>query len=121
MIKRFTIKSFKSIKSLEFECNRINVFIGPPNTGKSNILEVLSYLSFFFRPKSKQAPSLEDFIQPNKYQNIKQAFDVLSNPKLRQEYNQQIKNKNNSSNKNSKELLNSYTFKEKKTHISVIV
>ncbi|MCK4864372.1 MAG: J domain-containing protein [Gammaproteobacteria bacterium] len=56
-----------------------------------------------------------------KYQNIKQAFDLLSNPKLRQEYDQQIKNKNSSPNKNSKELLNSYTFKEKKTRISVIV
>ena len=63
MIKRLTIKSFKSIKSLEFECNRINVFIGPPNTGKSNILETLSYLSFLFRPKTQEGFSLEDFVR----------------------------------------------------------
>ena len=63
MIKRLTIKSFKSIKSVELECNRINVFIGSPNTGKSNILEALSYLSYFFSPKSKHGSNLEDFIR----------------------------------------------------------
>ncbi len=63
MIKRLTIKSFKSIKSVELECNRINVFIGSPNTGKSNILEALSYLSYFFSPKSKHGSFLEDFIR----------------------------------------------------------
>ena len=63
MIKRLTIKSFKSIKSVELECNRINVFIGSPNTGKSNILEALSYLSYFFSPKSKHGSYLEDFIR----------------------------------------------------------
>ena len=63
MIKRLAIKSFKSIKSLEFECNRINVFIGPPNTGKSNILEALSYLSYFLRIESPQTRKLEDFVR----------------------------------------------------------
>jgi AAA15 family ATPase/GTPase len=65
MIKRLEIKSFKSIKKLDFECNRINVFIGPPNTGKSNILEALAYLSYYFRPKTKDGLSLERFIRFN--------------------------------------------------------
>jgi len=39
MIKYLKIKNFKSIKNIEFECKKINVFIGKPNTGKSNILE----------------------------------------------------------------------------------
>ncbi|TFG10397.1 MAG: DUF2813 domain-containing protein, partial [Promethearchaeota archaeon] len=63
MIKRLTIKSFKSIKLLELECNRINVFIGSPNTGKSNILEALSYISYFFNFRNNIGPSLEDFIR----------------------------------------------------------
>ncbi len=63
MIERIAIKYFKSISSLEFECNRINVFIGPPNSGKSNILETLAYLSYFLRPKSKRGLRLEDFIR----------------------------------------------------------
>lgn len=46
MIKNLEIKNFKSIKNLNLECKRINVFIGKPNTGKSNILEALGILSF---------------------------------------------------------------------------
>jgi len=46
MIKKLEIKNFKSIKNLNLECKRVNVFIGKPNTGKSNILEALGILSF---------------------------------------------------------------------------
>jgi len=46
MIKTFTIRNFKSIKHLELDCKRINIFIGKPNTGKSNILESLGIFSF---------------------------------------------------------------------------
>lgn len=41
------IKNFKSIRHAKVEdCRRINVFIGYPNVGKSNILEALSLLSY---------------------------------------------------------------------------
>ncbi|RLF84116.1 hypothetical protein DRN48_06315, partial [Thermococci archaeon] len=46
MIKTLTIKNFKSIKSLKLDCKRVNVFIGKPNVGKSNILEAIGILSF---------------------------------------------------------------------------
>ncbi|MDZ7291480.1 MAG: AAA family ATPase [candidate division KSB1 bacterium] len=39
MIKTLEIKNFKSIKHLKLDCKRVNVLIGKPNTGKSNILE----------------------------------------------------------------------------------
>ncbi|MEO0276962.1 MAG: AAA family ATPase [candidate division WOR-3 bacterium] len=42
-----TIKNFKSIKNLTFNAKRINLFLGKPNTGKSNILESLG---IFFLP-----------------------------------------------------------------------
>jgi hypothetical protein len=45
MIKNLEIKNFKSIKHLELDCKKINLFIGEPNTGKSNILEALGILS----------------------------------------------------------------------------
>ena len=45
MIKNLEIKNFKSIKHLKLDCKRINLFIGEPNTGKSNILETLGILS----------------------------------------------------------------------------
>ncbi len=45
MIHKLSVKNFKSIKQLEIDCRRINLFIGEPNAGKSNILETLGLLS----------------------------------------------------------------------------
>ncbi len=45
MIRNLEIENFKSIKHLKLDCKRINLFIGEPNTGKSNILESLGLLS----------------------------------------------------------------------------
>ncbi len=45
-IDNIEIKNFKSIRHQKIEgCRRINVFIGYPNVGKSNILEALSLFS----------------------------------------------------------------------------
>ena len=45
-IKNIEIKNFKSIRHAKIEdCKRVNVFIGYPNVGKSNILEALSLYS----------------------------------------------------------------------------
>ena len=44
-IHKLKVSNFKSIKNLELDCKRINVFIGEPNTGKSNILETIGLLS----------------------------------------------------------------------------
>ena len=63
MIKRIVIESFKSIVSLPLDCNRINVFIGPPNTGKSNILEALGYLSYYLSPKISERIQLNNFVR----------------------------------------------------------
>jgi len=46
MIRSLEIENFKSIKSLRLDCRRINIFIGEPNTGKSNILEALGVFSY---------------------------------------------------------------------------
>lgn len=48
MISNLEIKNYKSINQMELNCSRINVFIGEPNSGKSNILEALdlSFLSW---------------------------------------------------------------------------
>jgi AAA15 family ATPase/GTPase len=48
MIGVLQITNFKSVRSLRLDCKRINVFIGEPNTGKSNILESLGLLSFAY-------------------------------------------------------------------------
>lgn len=45
-IKNIEIKNFKSIRHVKIdECRRINVFVGYPNVGKSNLIEALSLFS----------------------------------------------------------------------------
>ena len=45
------MKSFKSISQLDLACKRVNIFIGAPNTGKSNILESIGALSALGHPQ----------------------------------------------------------------------
>jgi energy-coupling factor transporter ATP-binding protein EcfA2 len=45
MIQQLSIKNFKSIKDLNISCKKLNVFIGEPNSGKSNLIEALSLQS----------------------------------------------------------------------------
>lgn len=46
MITKFDIRGFKSVNDVHLDCRRLNLFIGEPNTGKSNILEALGFLSW---------------------------------------------------------------------------
>lgn len=48
MIKKLVIENFKSVKQVELSCKKVNVFIGQPNVGKSNILEVIGFLSYIY-------------------------------------------------------------------------
>jgi hypothetical protein len=45
MLTNVKINNFKSIRDLEFSARKVNVFIGEPNTGKSNIIEALAFFS----------------------------------------------------------------------------
>jgi hypothetical protein len=54
MIEELEIVNFKSIKNLRLRCKRVNLLIGEPNTGKSNILEALGLLSFCAFPTDFQ-------------------------------------------------------------------
>ena len=46
---------FKSIKHLDFSCSRVNLLIGEPNTGKSNVLEALGLVSWLQHIAADQA------------------------------------------------------------------
>ncbi len=74
MIKTLSVKNFKSIKELGIDCKKINLFIGEPNTGKSNILEALSLLSW----GSHQKP----FKEYVRFQGIQNLFydELLDQP-----------------------------------------
>jgi len=45
MINTLIVKNFKSLKQLELDCRNVNILIGKPNTGKSNILESIGIFS----------------------------------------------------------------------------
>jgi AAA15 family ATPase/GTPase len=83
-IDSIEIKNFKSIRHQKIEgCKRINVFIGYPNVGKSNILEALSLLTFI---REKRRPTglkglvrLEKLSQLFNYNNIQEPAVVAFN------------------------------------------
>ena len=43
-IKNVRIKNFKSLREVSLDCERINLFVGRPNVGKSNLLEAMALL-----------------------------------------------------------------------------
>jgi len=45
VIDKLSIRRFKSVRSLDLQCRKVNVIIGEPDTGKTNILEALYFLS----------------------------------------------------------------------------
>ena len=68
MVDVLEIKNFKSIKELKLECKRINVFIGRPNVGKSNILETLGLLSY--AGFSRYHGHIRDFVRLERIGNL---------------------------------------------------
>lgn len=67
MIEHLSIKNFKSIKDLELRCKRVNLFIGEPNAGKSNLLESLAMINWY----SSQRTGLREFVR---FQNVQNLF-----------------------------------------------
>ena len=67
-ITELEIKNFKSIKDIKIDCKRINVFIGEPNVGKSNILEALSL--YVAQTSSPQFPILKEYVRYEKLSNL---------------------------------------------------
>lgn len=66
MIENLSIKNFKSIKDLQIECKQVNLFIGEPNAGKSNILEALGLLSWCYYRRS----NLKEYVRFQGIQNL---------------------------------------------------
>ncbi|MEO8413950.1 MAG: AAA family ATPase [Ginsengibacter sp.] len=77
-IDNIEIKNFKSIRHQKIEgCKRVNVFIGYPNVGKSNILEALSLLTFI---REKRRPiGLKGLVR---FEKLSQLFNYnnIQNP-----------------------------------------
>ena len=73
-MEKLTVENFKSIRRLELECRRVNIFIGEPNTGKSNILEALGLLSFMWHEHGAgSAERLPTYVR------MQEPYDILHN------------------------------------------
>lgn len=83
-INNIEISNFKSIKHLKIDgCKKINVFVGMPNAGKSNILEALGLFGYINHPPYLK--EISDFIRfYNSYQlcfngNVKENIKININ------------------------------------------
>ncbi|MDZ4682306.1 MAG: hypothetical protein SH848_20950 [Saprospiraceae bacterium] len=68
-IRLLTIEHYKSIRHVALECERVNIFLGKPNAGKSNILEAISLLGAGLMPFA--AHFMEGFLR---YKSIIHLF-----------------------------------------------
>jgi predicted ATPase len=76
-ITELRIKNFKSIKDVSLKPRRVNLIIGPPNVGKSNILEAMSLLGAPF--DNHRDRFMSDFIR---YESVPNLFydNVTTDP-----------------------------------------
>jgi AAA15 family ATPase/GTPase len=81
MIKNLEIENFKSIKHLKLNCKRVNLFIGEPNTGKSNILETLGIFSFFWYGNIRDFVRLERMNDLVYDGNLRESIEIWADNK----------------------------------------
>ena len=80
MIGKLRIENFKSIKKMELSFGRVNVIIGWPNSGKSNILESIGVLSSLGHDLNR----LQNFVRFDKMidlfhnQNTRVPFEIAT-------------------------------------------
>ena len=76
LLNHIEIKNFKSIKHIDTTCKRVNVFIGKPNVGKSNILEALGLLGAEYSISDEK--KLSEFIRYEDISNLFYDDDLLN-------------------------------------------
>jgi len=64
MLNKITIKNYKSLENVSLTLRPFNVFIGPNNAGKSNILDCLGFLSELMTPPQQQITTVEKAMRP---------------------------------------------------------
>ena len=86
MLQKVSIQNFKSLKDVTLELQKVNLLIGPNNSGKSNFLKALElwgkYISFQNEQNRfvKTINDLEEFSFKKKKNNLK--FEVLFDNEL---------------------------------------
>lgn len=82
-INSLEIKQFKSIRHMKIDCKHINLFIGQPNVGKSNVLEAMALLAPQFVSEKERFFSefirYEDFSDLFRETPSKHKVEILTN------------------------------------------
>ena len=79
MITELRINNYKSINQIDLSCRRINVLIGKPNVGKSNILEALDldYLPLFLGKNASLKDKGHELINLKEYFRVGKVSDLF--------------------------------------------
>ncbi len=81
-IENIEIKNFKSIKHAEIkDCRRVNVFIGYPNVGKSNVLEAIGLYSTTLLTNSEDF-RLNSICRLNRFSDLYFDKDLKRKPEI---------------------------------------
>ncbi len=78
MIDTLIIKNFKSLKNVRFDLQKINLFIGPNNSGKTNVFKALEYL--FNSVLSDKVPITPDNLRRNYFDFGNENSTVFKEP-----------------------------------------
>jgi predicted ATPase len=81
MLRKITVKQFKSLVDLDLELGRINLFIGANGSGKSNILEAVGVLGAAANGRVDDEALLRRGVRPGVPTLYKSAFSSDANPK----------------------------------------
>ena len=79
MIQKLSISNFKSVRELDMSCRRVNVFIGEPNAGKTNILEALGLWCGDSWEELRAACRIDRLVDLFFDQNPENPFEVTCN------------------------------------------
>lgn len=75
------IQNFKSIKDVKFKSSRVNIFIGKPNSGKSNLLEALTLFNVI--PAKNTNTQGYQFIRYNTIENLFYDTDLQNSIQIK--------------------------------------
>jgi AAA15 family ATPase/GTPase len=79
MLKRVSIQNFKSLKDVTLDLQKVNLLIGPNNSGKTNFLKALESFSFDGL-RSQNIDVLEAISYKHKRVDITYEFDYIPDP-----------------------------------------
>lgn len=80
MITKLEISNFKSVRNATLDCKKVNIFIGEPNTGKSNILESLAFYSAAYY--MRYGSMFHEFVRHEKTADLFYDTDIQSEAKV---------------------------------------